>query len=66
MLGLRAILSESLGLTLSVHEFAVALQFWLKLGVPVFSGPMGCSCGTHFDDFGDHVLGCSSDPMRIC
>ena len=37
VLGLRAILFESLGLTLLVHEFVVAIQFWL--GVPVFSGP---------------------------
>ena len=60
---LRAIPSESLGLTLSVHEFVVALRFWL--GVPMFSGPMRRSFVIVIDDFEDHVLACGSVPMRV-
>ena len=26
---------------------------------------MSCSCGTVIDDYGDHILGCDSIPMRI-
>ena len=36
-----------------------------SIGVPVFSGSLRCSCGTVIDDFGDHILGCGSGPMRI-
>ena len=25
-----------------------------------------CSCETVINDFGDHVLGCGSGPLRIC
>ena len=60
---MRAIPSESLGLTLSGHEFVVALRYWL--GILLFPASARCSCGTVIDGFGDHVLGCDDGPLRI-
>ena len=47
---LRAIPSESLGLTLSGQELVVALQYWL--GIPLFPASARCFCGTVIDGFG--------------
>ena len=60
---LRAIPSESLGLTLSGGEFVTALRYWL--GIPLFPASVRCSCGTVIDSFGDHILGCGNGPLRI-
>ena len=60
---LRAILSVSLGLTMSRQEFV-----WYWLGIPVFAttDSIRCSCGTVVDCFGDHLLSYGHGPIRIC
>ena len=39
------------------------LRYWL--GIPLFPASVRCSCGTVTDCFGDHILGCGNDPLRI-
>ena len=53
-------------LPVSRQEFVCSLWYWL--GIPIFSSTdsVHCSCGSAVDQFGDHLLGCGHDPMRIC
>ena len=60
---LRAIPAPSLGLTMSRHEFVLAVRLWL--GIPVFSSYIRCPCRQIIDPMGDHLLGCGHGPLRI-
>ena len=58
---LEAIPSITLGLAIPGPEFVVGLHIWL--GVSLFPPSPLCTC---LSNFGDHLLGCSQGPMRIC
>ena len=60
---LKAIPQPSLGLVLSSHDFVNALCLWL--GVLFFLLPLLCTCSSVIDQYGDHLLGCSQDPLHI-
>ena len=60
---LKAIPQPSLGLAFSPHDFIIALRLWL--GVPLFPLLTLCTCLSVIDQFGDHLLVCSHDPLRI-
>ena len=62
---MRVIPDSNLGLSMSLHEFVIAVQLWL--GIKMFPSPPAsvlCSCGQHIDTFGDHLLGCGFGPER--
>ena len=61
---LKAIPSTSLGLAIPGPEFIVGLCLWLGVSLLPIS-PL-CTCLSSIDCFGDHLLGCSHGPMRIC
>ena len=61
---LKAIPSTSLGLAIPGPEFIVGLFLWLGVSLLPIS-PL-CTCLSSIDCFGDHLLGCSHGPMRIC
>ena len=45
-------------------ELVVGLRLWL--GVSLFPSSQLCTYLSSIDCFGDHLLGCSHGPMRIC
>ena len=62
---LRAIPNSNLGLSMSPHEFVIAVRLWL--GIKRFlllPASVLCSCGQHNDIFGDHLFGCCFGPER--
>ena len=52
----------SLGLTMSRWEFMCSLWYWLGI---LSTDSVRCSCGSTVDQFGNHLLGCGHDIMRI-
>ena len=61
---LRAIPSESLGLTLSGHGVCdcPSILAWYSSS---FLASVRCSFGTVIDSFSDLILGCGNGPLRI-
>ena len=60
---LRATPNSNLGLSMSPHEFVIAIR--LSLGIKMFPSPpasVWCSCGQHIDAFGDHIVGSGFGP----
>jgi len=60
---LKAIPQPSLGLSLSLHDFIIAVHVWL--GDPAFPLLPLCMCLSVIDQFGNHLLGCSHGPLCI-
>ena len=63
---LRAIPNPHLGLTMSPHEFIIAVRIWL--GIPLFPSPpdsLKCCCGQTLDPFGNHLLSCCHGPLCV-
>ena len=56
--------SSQSGLAIPGLEFVIALHIWL--GVSLFPLSTLCTCLSTYDNHGDHLLGCSQGPMRIC
>ena len=63
---LLALLNPNLGLTISPHEFVIAIRTWL--GIPMFPLPPSSilfCCGATIDPFGDHPISCPRGPLRV-
>jgi len=61
---LNAIHNPSLSLAMPVTEFVVAVRIWL--GISLFPTAQLCTCLSSIDSYGDHFLGFSYGPLRIC
>ena len=63
---LRAVPNPNIGLAMPQKEFTISLRLWL--GIPLFPSDLGskrCFCGQILDQFGDHLLGCGHNNLRI-
>ena len=63
---LRAVTNPNMVLTMPQKEFTISLRLWL--GIPLFPSDLGskrCFCGQFLDQFGDHLLGCGPNNLRI-
>ena len=62
---LRAIPNFNLGLSMSPHEFVIAVRLWLGIKMfPSSPATVLCSCDQHIGTFGDHLLSCGIGPER--
>ena len=56
----------NLGLAMPPKEFILSLRYWLCIPFfPSIAGFKRCACGQTLDQFGDHLLGCGNNNLRI-
>ena len=58
--------NPNLGLSMSQHEFILAVKVWLGISIfPSSPQSLRCSCGQIIDHFGDLLLGCGHGPLKV-